>query len=322
MKMPPRTTITALVTIIMIAPHRSALADDEVPDDAIFSIVLEAANIVSFSQAFAPNTLDGWEFEDVVDEVFDEWEGDYDPFISFTLVIENTTNQPTDIRLNTFASMEPQFEDAPLSATMDVTLTDGTSQTDPDGNVSLTGAASGNPIASAFVRSFDGLVRSFGFFEQPLFADDLMTAGEHHDQSEGVIAFDAADALGPGIGFMAPWNEMLLNLEGTLSAGDTVEISGRFEANVTDTGPVVGDADGDGDVDAFDLGIWQTQFMMFGDDLSADFDDDGDVDGFDLGLWQTNFGTGVDDGAVPEPSTLALVLAGCLTIRRSVARRG
>ncbi len=79
---------------------------------------------------------------------------------------------------------------------------------------------------------------------------------------------------------------------------------------------VPGDADGDGDVDAFDLGIWQTQFGQTGPDLSADFDEDGDVDAFDLGLWQTNFGTGVEAATVPEPAMLALVLPGLLAIGR------
>ncbi len=77
--------------------------------------------------------------------------------------------------------------------------------------------------------------------------------------------------------------------------------------------PVPGDADGDGDVDAFDLGLWQTQFGMTGDDLSADFDMDGDVDAFDLGIWQINFGTGLDSTAaprVPEPATVALLTLG------------
>ncbi len=94
----------------------------------------------------------------------------------------------------------------------------------------------------------------------------------------------------------------------------------RFELFFEDptTMAVPGDADGDGDVDAFDLGIWQTQFGQTGDGLSADFDKDGDVDAFDLGLWQTNFGTGVEGVAVPEPAGLMLLLSGgaILSLRR------
>ncbi len=82
-------------------------------------------------------------------------------------------------------------------------------------------------------------------------------------------------------------------------------------------GAIPGDADGDGDVDAFDLGIWQTQFGQTGQDLSADFDMDGDVDAFDLGIWQINFGTGLN-AAVPEPAGAALLglSASVLAIRR------
>ncbi len=90
-----------------------------------------------------------------------------------------------------------------------------------------------------------------------------------------------------------------------------------FEAAVK----VSGDADGDGDVDAFDLGIWQTQFGQTGDGLSADFDNDGDVDAFDLGLWQTNFGTGLDGAAVPEPSGAAALLLLAAAGTRSWRRR-
>ncbi len=74
-------------------------------------------------------------------------------------------------------------------------------------------------------------------------------------------------------------------------------------------GLIPGDADGDGDVDAFDLSIWQTRFGMSGESLPADFDNDGDVDGFDLGIWQSNFGAG-EVAAVPEPSAALLLTAG------------
>ncbi len=89
---------------------------------------------------------------------------------------------------------------------------------------------------------------------------------------------------------------------------------------------IPGDADGDGDVDGFDLGIWQTQFGMTGEGLSADFDMDGDVDGFDLGIWQIHFGTGLasvsgaDGSTVPEPATAALLIA--LSVGAACCRRG
>ncbi len=80
---------------------------------------------------------------------------------------------------------------------------------------------------------------------------------------------------------------------------------------------VPGDFDLDGDVDAFDLGIWQTGFGITSGAAvtDGDADGDGDVDAFDLGLWQTNFGAGtaatassVDSSTVPIPASLTFVL--------------
>ncbi len=102
-------------------------------------------------------------------------------------------------------------------------------------------------------------------------------------------------------------------------------------------GELPGNADGDRDVDAFDLGIWQTQFGMTGEDLTADFDKDDDVDAFDLGLWQTNFGRVLEgfidvdrilvtttnpfttqSVAIPEPAGAVLLVAAgvCGMLRR------
>ncbi len=91
----------------------------------------------------------------------------------------------------------------------------------------------------------------------------------------------------------------------------------RAELRVIDLLP--GDANHDGRVDAFDLGLWQTQFGMTGQGLSADFDGDHDVDTFDLGLWQLNFGTGLS-AAVPEPTgAMATTLLAPLLLRRRAA---
>ncbi len=90
---------------------------------------------------------------------------------------------------------------------------------------------------------------------------------------------------------------------------------------------IPGDFDLDGDVDAFDLGIWQTGFGITGGAtaMDGDADADGDVDAFDLGLWQTNFGTGVG-ATVPEPATVVLsaVMSGAVfarPVRRKTLRR-
>ncbi len=70
-----------------------------------------------------------------------------------------------------------------------------------------------------------------------------------------------------------------------------------------------GDFDLDGDVDAFDLGIWQagfgTESGAFVTDGDADLD--GDVDAFDLGIWQATFGTG--GAEVPEPGVAVLFVS-------------
>ncbi len=86
---------------------------------------------------------------------------------------------------------------------------------------------------------------------------------------------------------------------------------------------ISGDFDLDGDVDAFDLGLWQ---LAFGTTTGAAFeqgdaDQDGDVDAFDLGLWQTNFGRKTGS-SVPEPATCAVLAFGLvLTSRRRVLTR-
>ena len=50
--------------------------------------------------------------------------------------------------------------------------------------------------------------------------------------------------------------------------------------------PLVGDVNGDGKVDGFDLGLLLAQWGTAG---SADFNHDGTVDGFDLGTLLANW---------------------------------
>lgn len=70
-----------------------------------------------------------------------------------------------------------------------------------------------------------------------------------------------------------------------------------------------GDFDLDTDVDGDDLTKWQGDYGVNG---NSDADLDGDSDGRDFLIWQRNYtGPGVTSAAVPEPTSLALLAAGC-----------
>jgi len=78
------------------------------------------------------------------------------------------------------------------------------------------------------------------------------------------------------------------------------------------------DFDEDGDVDGTDFLLWQRGFGITGTALPSDGDANGDskVDAQDLAIWQSQFGfmahTAVIATAVPEPTTLALLILGGL----------
>jgi hypothetical protein len=75
-----------------------------------------------------------------------------------------------------------------------------------------------------------------------------------------------------------------------------------------------GDFNRDGMVDAADYVVWRDTFEQTGN-LAADANEDNIVDADDYVLWRANFGrsdsaaTGALQAAVPEPSSLALILA-------------
>ena len=73
------------------------------------------------------------------------------------------------------------------------------------------------------------------------------------------------------------------------------------------------DFDDDGDVDATDLAIWDGAFDL---NQLGDADGDNDTDGADLLMWQQQFGSrpgGPPANAVPEPTSLLLLLIACMT---------
>ena len=77
---------------------------------------------------------------------------------------------------------------------------------------------------------------------------------------------------------------------------------------------IIGDFNGDGDVDAFDFGVWQENYPTASGATRAmgDANGDGDVDAFDLSYWQVNY----PYPPAPEPATLGLLLVGGLALLR------
>ena len=68
----------------------------------------------------------------------------------------------------------------------------------------------------------------------------------------------------------------------------------------------VGDANGDGLVNAGDYTAWANQFDTPGPGQSADFNSDGVVNAGDFTLWANNFGVGVSTFAAPAAAPLAV----------------
>jgi hypothetical protein len=95
-----------------------------------------------------------------------------------------------------------------------------------------------------------------------------------------------------------------------------------------------GDFNDDGIVDAADYTVWRDTLGQTGQDLAADFTGpsgtpDGVVDSLDYQVWLDHFGetsagsAAGSAGAVPEPSSIAILAIGCLMLicERGIRRR-
>jgi T5SS/PEP-CTERM-associated repeat protein len=169
-------------------------------------------------------------------------------------------------------------------------------------------------------------------------------------QSDGMLALfgDADDSLAQFLGLVAgsdaieywngqAWSHLSNGILGTdysldyITAGD---LDGYTTLTVHTYVPMLGDIDGDGDVDNMDIGMATGNFTGAGGSTTmtwadGDMDGDGDVDNVDIGTITGAFTGAVLPDApsfdththpVPEPTTLALLaLTGLAIVRRKAA---
>ena len=144
----------------------------------------------------------------------------------------------------------------------------------------------------------------------------------------------AADRLIAGVGFeVSPFETLFSGFaEGTSvtvslsNDADGYVILDAFAIYEILPGPtLLGDADGDGDVDAFDITAVRQNFGNTGaadGSLLGDADFDGDVDAFDLTAVEQNFGSVLSvieassTDPIPEPTSLATMGLGVLLLLR------
>lgn len=123
----------------------------------------------------------------------------------------------------------------------------------------------------------------------------LVTSGDVEDNLTGAVAW-------------------LPDSSGLIFLGD-VETNGITEAFLA-TLDFDADFDGDLDVDGDDFLIWQRNLGTGTTNAEGDADGDGDVDSDDLNIWQFTYGDTVPPlaatSAVPEPTSVVLVMAGLL----------
>jgi hypothetical protein len=109
--------------------------------------------------------------------------------------------------------------------------------------------------------------------------------------------------------------------------GQTVELDLlKGEASQFSIVVAPGDFNADGVVDALDYTVWRNSVGT--DDLRADGNGDLTIDDADYAIWKSAYGTsyalgggGLSSGAVPEPSTIGLILMTSIAVGMRQKRR-
>jgi hypothetical protein len=153
---------------------------------------------------------------------------------------------------------------------------------------------------------------------------------------DGFLSLDIDD-ISPGVPFVPVLGNTFNIITATSVIGtfDTVDVSGmpaglafhvNYLANAVQlqvvNKPIFdADFDDDGDVDSTDLAIWRNAYNL---NQLGDADGDNDSDGRDFLIWQRQFGSAPFTAlsanlAVPEPTSLVLLLGVCLGV--GISRR-
>jgi hypothetical protein len=131
----------------------------------------------------------------------------------------------------------------------------------------------------------------------------------HTEPSAATMQTRLEQALTKDVGGIYVTDDVMNNPWNTLPTYWQAEVGAIASINAA---LLAGDFNEDGAVDAADLADWKTAFAQT---ANADADRDGDSDGHDFLAWQRQLApsaAGRASALVPEPSTLAAIITGCL----------
>ena len=135
--------------------------------------------------------------------------------------------------------------------------------------------------------------------------------------TQGISHFDS-DPTDTKVIFGGPDDEVNQWMTHGLEPDDRDEPQGQVDAVIQVVDQLSSaDFDVDNDVDGIDFSIWQRGFGTGDTFAEGDANGDNQVDDLDLHIWQMQYGTDLSATAfaraIPEPISLALVLAGAVT---------
>jgi hypothetical protein len=192
------------------------------------------------------------------------------------------------------------------------------------------------PLVGADTLTIDG---DFNLAAGATLEMDVFGVGNHDLLSvtgeatlAGLIDISLVNGFAPAVGDTFT---ILSAAGGLVDAGLSLVGDGMFDfaiVNGTDlvlsiAGGNLGDYNGDGIVDAADYTVWRDSLGSTGPGLVADGNNDGTVDAADYAVWRSNFGNNYISGsvagnaAVPEPTTIVLMLLGSAALGTCRRRR-